>query len=257
MISLSLALLLSAAAPVRITTAGFTATGTDAALAKAWTERFAEVARRDGRVDVTTAGDIEQLLGIERQKQLLGCGSTSTECLVELANAMGTDGVLVGSIVKSESGYLATVRVLQGKTGKVWWSASDRRATEGALLDWLDAQAGVMVDALAPGTSAPLGAGPKVLGVTGGAALATGAVLVIISNTASVEAVRTAPDEPSLSTALTSGRTLNATGFVVGGVGVAAVAAAVVWGVVAKPDAPKVAVVPTRDGVVFSVGGTW
>ena len=254
MLALSLTLLLTAAPP-RITTAGFSVTGADATLGKAWTERFAEVARRDGRVEITTAGDIEQLLGIERQKQLLGCSNVSSECRVELANALGADGVLVGSIVKSESGYLATLRVLQGKTGKVWWSSSDRRATEGALLDWLDDHARVMVDALAPAT--PSNPGPLLVGIGGGAALATGAVLLAVSNTASVEAVRDAPNEPELAQRLESGRALNTAGFIVGGVGVAAVAAAVVWGLVAKPGAPQVAVVPTRDGAVLSLGGTW
>ncbi|MBL8915906.1 MAG: hypothetical protein JNM17_34725 [Archangium sp.] len=254
MLALTLSLVAVSATPVRITTAGFTATGTDAALAKVWTERFAEVARRDGRLEITTAGDVEQLLSIERQKQLIGCSDMSSECLIELANALGADGVLVGSVVKSESGYLATLRVLQGRTGKVWWSTSDRRATESALLDWLDERAVLMVDALVPRAANP---GPVIVGAAGGAALAAGATLIIISNTASLEAVRMASLE-NLGERVESGRTLNATGFVVAGVGAAALAAGVIWGLVGgKSDAPKVAVVPTRDGAVIGIGGTW
>lgn len=256
MLALSISLLALSAAPVRITTAGFTANGTDPLVTRAWTERFAAIARRGGRVEVTTAGDVEQLLSIEKQKQLLGCSNMSSECLVELANAFGADGVLVGSVVKSESGYLATLRVLQGKTGKVWWSASDRRSSESALLDWFDEQAQVMVDALAP--IAAMNPAPIIVGAAGGAALAAGAVLIIVSNTASLEAVSMAPNEVELGQRIASGRALNTTGFIVGGVGVAALAAGIIWGVVgAKSETPKVAIVPLHDGAVVGVGGTW
>lgn len=256
MLVLSISLMALSAAPVRLTTAGFTATGTDPVVAKAWTERFATIARRGGRLEVTTAGDVEQLLGIERQKQLLGCSNMSSECLVELANALGADGVLVGVVVKSESGYLATLRVLHGTTGKVWWSASERQASESALLDWFDAQAQAMVDAIAPRPA--VNPGPLIVGVTGGAALAAGATLIIVSNTAGLEAVRMAPNEVELGRAVSSGRTMNSVGFVVGAVGLATLAAGIVWAAAGtKAEAPQLAVVPTRDGAVVTFGGAW
>jgi hypothetical protein len=244
------------AAPLKLATTGFQTTGADPALARAWTERFAEVARRDGRVDVTTQGDIEQLLTVQRQKSLLGCETVSSECLIEVASALGADGIIVGTIARSESGYLVTLRVLRGKTAQVWWSASDRKATEGALLDWLDAQAKEMVDVLAPRASG--NPGPFVLGGAGVVALGTGATLIILSNTVAVAQVRNAPNAGELKTALEAGKTQGAAGFIVGGVGVAALAGAVVWGLAgAPPSAPKVAVVPLHDGAFVTLGGVW
>ncbi|MFT3713283.1 MAG: hypothetical protein QM817_36975 [Archangium sp.] len=256
MTPVALSLMVLCAAPLKLATTGFQATGADPALARAWTERFAEVARRGGRVEVTTAADIEQLLGMQRQKALLGCDSVGNECLVEVASALGADGIIVGTVVKSESGFLATLRVLRGKSGQVWWSASERLGSEGALLDWLDRQAEVMVDAVAPRASSG-NAGPLVLGGVGVAALATGVTLVVLSNTAALDQVHNADTAAKLSTAIETGKTQGTLGFIVGGVGVAALAGAVVWGLTSSSSAPKVAVVPLRDGAFVSVGGAW
>lgn len=50
--------------------------------------------------DVVTSEDIKTLLGVERKKQLLGCGESSMSCTAELAGAMGSRFVLSGSITK-------------------------------------------------------------------------------------------------------------------------------------------------------------
>jgi len=247
------ALVLLCAAPVKLAASGFTASGEDSARANVWTERFAEVMRRDGRVEVTTAGDVAQLLGAERQKQLLGCGSES--CLAELANALGTDGLLVGSITRSGDSYLAVVKVIRQKNGSVWWSASGRMSGEPALLDWLDAQAASSVDAIAP--RAPLPAGPLVLGGAGIVAIGAGVTLVVLSNTVALQAVKSAPDEPRLATALDSGRAQNTVGIVCLAVGGAALAASIVGLLMRSEPPPAVALAPVPGGVVASFGGQW
>ena len=183
----------------------FAVSGEDEARAAIWLERFAEVMRRDGRVEVTTASDLAHLLGLERQKQLLGCDSEATSCLAELANALGTEGVLVGSITRSGNAYLAVLKVIRQKNGSVWWSSSARVRGEPALLDWLDDQAAASVSAMFPRSALP--AGPLVLGGAGIVAVGVGATFVILSNTVALEAVRSAPSEQALATALDQGRT--------------------------------------------------
>jgi hypothetical protein len=248
-------LLLLCATPVKIAASGFVVSGgDDPARANVWLERFAEVVRRDGRVDVSTADDIAQLLGLERQRALLGCGADGTSCVAELANALGANGVLVGTFTKSEDSYLVVLRVLRQPSGTVWWSASARLKGEPALLDWLDEQAAACASALAP--SATRGRAPLVVGGIGAGAVVIGATLLTLANTAGVQAVRTAPDEPALSSALSAGRGESTAGVVLVGVGAAALTASVLWWFIGAQKAP-VALAYTPEGPVLTLGGRW
>lgn len=252
----SAVLLVLCAAPLKIAASGFTVSGDEADRANVWLERFAEVMRRDKRVEVTTSADFAQILGIERQKQLLGCTEESASCMAELANALGSDGVLVGTITRSGDSYLAVVRVIRQNTGSVWWSASGRMTGETALLDWLDEQAAGAVNALLP-RPASRSVAPWVVGGVGVIGLAVGAAFVIRSNTTGLEAVRAAATEPALAGALSSGRTENTAGIVVLCVGAAALTTSIVWLVVRGEPAATVALTPVPGGMVAGVGGRW
>lgn len=250
----SFSLMLLLAAPVKVAATGFTVTGEEQGRASVWLERFAEVMRRDQRVEVTTAADLAQLIGMERQKQLLGCSELATSCLTELANALGAEGILVGTITRSGDSYLVVVKVLHQKNGAVWWSASGRVTGENALLDWLDEHAGHAVDALVP--PAPVRAAPLVLGGAGIVAAGVGATLVALSNTVALEKVRTA-SEPQLAAAIDSGRTQNVSGVVLLGVGGAAVVTSVIWLLLPAEPRAKVSLMPTPGGAFAVVGGEW
>ena len=251
----TVALMALCAGPVKLAASTFAVSGEDEARASIWLERFAEVMRRDGRVEVTTASDLSHLLGLERQKQLLGCDTEAASCLAELANALGTDGVLVGSITRSGNSYLAVLKVIRQKNGNVWWSSSARVTGEPALLDWLDEQANASVNAMFP--KAPVPVGPFVLGGAGLVALGVGATFVALSNTVSLDAVRNAPTEAALATALDAGRSQNTAGFICLGVGGAAVATSVIWLVARGAPSTTVALVPLPGGMVASIGGRW
>jgi hypothetical protein len=247
--------MLLCAAPVKIAASGFTVSGDDSARADVWLERFAEVMRRDRRIEVTTSADFAQVLGMERQKQLLGCATDSTSCITELANALGTDGVLVGTITRSGDSYLAVVRVIRQTNGSVWWSASGRMTGEPALLDWLDEQAAASVDAMAPAGKRRLG--PLVLGAAGIVGIGTGAALVIVSNTLALDAVRKAGDEPTLAGALSSGQSQNTAGVLLLSVGAAVLTTAIVWLLVGGEAGATVALTPVPGGAVAGIGGRW
>ena len=250
----SLALTLLLAAPVKIAATGFTVTGDEQSRASVWLERFAEVMRRDQRVEVTTAADLTQLIGMERQKQLLGCNELATTCLTELANALGAEGILVGTITRSGDSYLAVVKVLHQKNGAVWWSASGRVTGENALLDWLDEQARNSVNVLVP--PAPIRAAPLVLGGAGIVAAGVGATLVALSNTVALEAVRNA-NAAQLTSAIDSGRAQNVAGVVLLGVGGAALITSAIWLLLPGDPPAKVALMPTPGGAFAAVGGEW
>jgi TolB-like protein len=86
--------------------------GVEAQVASAVTEAVtAEVAGR-GFFDVVSAKDIQTLLGVERQRQMLGCSDEGATCLTELAGAMGARFVLSGSLARLGDTFQLTLQTL-------------------------------------------------------------------------------------------------------------------------------------------------
>src|SRR4051812_21332764 len=67
-------------------------------------------------VRVLTARQIAAVIGLDRQKQLMGCNE-GTACVAELAGAMGADGLIVGDVGKLGDTYAINVKVLSAKDG--------------------------------------------------------------------------------------------------------------------------------------------
>jgi hypothetical protein len=67
----------------------------------------ATAAARDARLDVLTAEDIRTTADLEASKQMLGC-EANTSCLVEMANALGAQFIITGTV-----GTLGRDQVLQ------------------------------------------------------------------------------------------------------------------------------------------------
>jgi hypothetical protein len=86
-------------------------------------------------VRMTTPKEIQTLLGFERQKQLLGCGENSGNCLIELGNALGVDGLLLGDLARIGSDFQLNVKVVAAADGKLLSSHSERVDAEAKLLD--------------------------------------------------------------------------------------------------------------------------
>lgn len=254
-------LLAQAPAPVKVAVPGLGLSGIEARLGEAWVERFATLLGRDTRLKVTTRRDIETVLGLERQKQLLGCSEeSSSACLAELAGGLGVDTVLSGSIVKSDSGYIVTVRVIRAKDGAEVAAASERFKTEGALVDWLEAEAARLAERVAtafghlPAVVEPPHVERWVPAMLGAGCIAAGVALQIgaRSDAASLDAGTVPVDQTA--EVLQRGKTVEALSWVSLTVGVAAVAASVTWVAVGSSRA-TVAVVPTSGGAVLSLSG--
>jgi len=49
---------------------------------------------------VSSDREISALLGLERKRQLLGCSESSSQCVTELAGALGVDALVVGDVAK-------------------------------------------------------------------------------------------------------------------------------------------------------------
>jgi hypothetical protein len=70
-----------------------------------------------GGLEVLTSRDLATLLGMERQKQLLGCSESS--CFTELVGALGADAVVLGDIGRLGSGYVVQLKVLASQQAQV------------------------------------------------------------------------------------------------------------------------------------------
>jgi len=148
MVSAILACALIAAAPpvqapekreLKLGAPGFDAVDIDPKKAEFLNNFFAEQLsmRTDKRVRIVTQSEVAALIGLERQKQLLGCSEDSAECLAEITGALGVEGLIVGNVAKFGDTYAITVRVLPAGGGQPMASASGTGMREEQLLDWI------------------------------------------------------------------------------------------------------------------------
>ena len=104
-------------------------TGGRADLASFCSERIADELQRVG-FEVVTEKQIGALLGMERQRQLIGCSSEGSECMAELTNALGADGLVSGTLVVLGRRIEIDVRVFSAKTGNRLAVAHGEAASE-------------------------------------------------------------------------------------------------------------------------------
>lgn len=117
LLTVTLALTLSAAAP-SLAQPDFQTANVAPDVARFCQEHLAtELSARGLRV--VTSREIESMLGMERQKQLIGCADDSTSCMTELANALGTDGILLGDLGKIGSRYQLNIKVMSSKDAQL------------------------------------------------------------------------------------------------------------------------------------------
>lgn len=217
-------------------------------------------------VKVFSSRDIQTLLGMERQKQLLGCAEDS-QCMLEISAALGVDGVLVGDLGHFGEEYVLNLKVLSTTKGTVL-ALFSARCTAAQLDRTLENGARALlrgVEAAGPwrfsGSLAPVGENspvrlaaiaPAVLGVGG---LVTGLVLQLSAG-ATFDQFTTAKargDAAAATTLATNGQGLevgSAVAFMGGGV---ALAAAVVMFFAGAPVQPTAMVTP--HGASFGLVG--
>ncbi len=122
------------AAPVQVAAPGFSAHGMNESAGTFYSDQVAQQLSFHG-LKVMTRTEVLALLGNNRQKQLLGCTDDSSSCAVELAGALGTDGLLMGEVAKIGDTYRLSVRIISSKNGEKLSSAVVSSASEHSLLD--------------------------------------------------------------------------------------------------------------------------
>lgn len=221
-------------------------------------------------VEVMTSRDLQAVLGLERQKLLLGCAENNA-CIVEMTAALGVDGVIIGDLGKLDGQYVLNLKVLASSSGRVL-ALHNARAAPAGLERMMENSVRAVLRGLATALGrpdldrgaeplpelAPAPAGPSVRtlslvpGAVGVAALATGAVLQVLAGQ-KYDALTAGHLEQGPALALkTQGQSLElgANVALIGG-GVA-VAAAVVMFFAGAPVTPTVAVGPGGAAIGLS-----
>jgi hypothetical protein len=253
---LGLLLVVLTVAPVKLAAPGVSCVGLEQGLCDVYLEHFVSVLSADGKVRITTAKDVAQLLGMERERQLLGCSDARGSCIAELAGALGVDGIVSASVAKTDSGFLVNLRVLHAADGSVWVQATGKSSSDDELQSWLDAQARNFESQLA---GLPVG-GALVRwtpAIAGGVVLVAGGVLFGWSKADAGQLTDSTNglNAQQLSALAARGKVTQPLGAALMGVGAAGIAASLLW-VALAPGAPaQVALVPTPGGAVFTLGG--
>jgi len=121
-----------------------TLAGVDERTARVFDEALAGELRRHAGVSVVTPSDVAALLGVEHQRQMLGCAESG--CIAELGGALGADRVIRGSVGRVGDSLVVNIASLDPKRASQAASVSRRLKGAGdeALLDALP----VLVEAL-------------------------------------------------------------------------------------------------------------
>ena len=138
MLILTLGLLLAAepAPPpeLKLAAPGLTTTGLSPAFAAPLTDHLA---KSFIGIRVVTPTDIAALIGLERQKQLMGCSDDSAACMAELGDALGVQGLLVGELIQLGKSIQINLRIVDPGTGQKLATASARIRSQEAVFEAL------------------------------------------------------------------------------------------------------------------------
>lgn len=130
------ALLSAAPTPPRVALLPLSAgDGVKPQTAESFTDALAAEIRKLNAVQLVTERELGAVVSLERQKQLLGCDTSS--CMAELAGALDASELVTGSLSKLGESWLLQVQRVNATTGNTVGHAS-RRKKGGNIDDLLD-----------------------------------------------------------------------------------------------------------------------
>jgi hypothetical protein len=142
MVGAALVAVVAVAAPLKLATVGFTEVGLPVGQGSFFAEHFATKLAEDDGVRVVTPKDMAAVIGVEKQKALLGCSDSSASCMAELAGALGADGLVTGQIAKVGKSFQVNVKIIAGDGSRTLFVHSSKLlATEEDVIEELNAVA--------------------------------------------------------------------------------------------------------------------
>ncbi len=80
--------------------------------AKALSESVQSELTKLGAYSVLSTSDLSTMLGIERQKQLMGCSESSVSCMAELAGALNSKRAITGNVTRIDAEVILNVSLI-------------------------------------------------------------------------------------------------------------------------------------------------
>ncbi len=121
-----------------------------------YADLLADELRKQG-LQVITSQDIATLLGMERQKALVGCADEAASCMAELANALGADATLTVNVMKLDDGaFRGVAKLISSSSGNTLSSVQLDASTEKKLLASLARVAKELARPVVSGPIAPV-----------------------------------------------------------------------------------------------------
>jgi hypothetical protein len=226
-------------------------------------------------IQVITQAQMAAVLGLEQQRRMLSCASTSSGCVAELAGALGVDAIITGSLAKLDSGYAINLSIVAANDAHSIAIFSERAKNDDALMDLLGRAADLFASRLGPAARAgkevapPAEARVEVSAAEGSGLRGKAWIPAVAAGALTIGAIVLFADAASTDSALKSGSSgitdvngavsrgnLDQTlGWTCAGVAVAGLAVAgamFVWG---APEHAQVMVAPTPNGAMVGFGG--
>lgn len=122
---------------IKLAAPGFSGVNVSDKEAVFFNEYFAEKLSARGGLKITTASEVQAVLGLERQKQLLGC-EEDTSCLIEIAGALGVDGIVLGSVARFGDSYGVNLKIIDAKNSEKWAGVSGQVEAQKGVLTFLE-----------------------------------------------------------------------------------------------------------------------
>lgn len=122
----------AAPAPVALAAPDFSTVNVSPEIGRFLAEHLAQQLA-DGGVRVITSREIGSLLGLQRQRDLLGCNEGAS-CIAELGNALGADGILLGDVARLGNTYQLNAKVLSADGVRLLARASATADSESGLV---------------------------------------------------------------------------------------------------------------------------
>jgi hypothetical protein len=255
-VQLTLLALVLAAAPERTSVAviGFRAVEVSQPKVDAFAEVFADVLANAGPgLKVTSASAISAMIGLERQRELLGCNS-DRECLSELVGALGPKVIVSGTVVKVGSKLSVSVRAAATSDGHTLFGDEAVVSGEDDVVAWLKAGAQEMAGRLMGRHSTGAPPVPIAAGAVCVAGLATAITFFVLTGSEH-QAFIAAPTLDAARPHAATGGTYQAVAWTGAGLATAGAVALLIWWL--WPAGPGVALAPAPGGALFSLGGAF
>jgi hypothetical protein len=238
--------------------------GVDASVASGLTRSIAVELTRRGVHDLVTSADVVTLLGVERQKQLMGCEEAQS-CFAELSGALGTRFVMTGGITRMGSAWQLTLQTVDSTNARAVGRAVQLAPDVGQLAEAVPL---LVADAAGlPRPKEPSRIGPALMAGGGFAVLVAGGGILLTSIFKENEVTRElqlAQSTPSLlrpAASYDSDAHLVVTERVIAGVtlgvGAALAAGGLLWLWLTGSSPTAVALAPVPGGAAFAFAGSW